>query len=65
MRREIASLKQQLQGRGDVDEGTLEQLARMGLSEREEEKRMKKEYKERLKKVEEEEKSGIPVGQRG
>lgn len=29
-----------------------------------EEKRMKKEYKEMLKKVEEEEKSGIPVGQR-
>lgn len=48
MRREIASLKQQLQGRGDVDEGTLEQLVRMGLSEREEEKRMKNEEETRL-----------------
>lgn len=48
MRREIATLKQQLQGRGDVDEGTLVQLARMGISDREEEKRMKNEEELRL-----------------
>lgn len=48
MRREIATLKQQLQGRGDVDEGTLVELARLGISDREEAKRMKNEEELRL-----------------
>ena len=47
MRREIASLKQQLQGRGDVDENTLEKWAQLGLKEREEEKRVETDEKER------------------
>ncbi|KAK8822237.1 hypothetical protein WA577_005401 [Blastocystis sp. JDR] len=67
LRREIASLKQQLQGRGDVDEGTLEQLARMGLSEREEEKRMKNEEETRLRleeRVKEAESDAVKLGER-
>lgn len=48
MRQEIARLKEQLQLKnGDVDENTLEKWAQMGLKEREEEKRVETDEKER------------------